>query len=416
MRDYDAVKEQLFFGLFKEFFDSEKDAGKQHDPANYSLERMYPLAELAGNPERHLKVIHIAGTKGKGSTSHFISALLKACGKKAGLFTSPHLCTVRERFQVQDTLLPYALLMQESEEFVKAVKAQGLKPSLFELFTLIALKIFASQGVEYAVMETGIGGRLDATNYIPNPVMTVIAPISFDHTALLGNTIEAIAGEKAGIIKVNVPVVISKQPYPAAERVLWDKAKAVNAPVLHPCDPQECVPFLPKAFPFFLRENFASSLCAVRALGLAPSPDAFILPQLRARMELISKSPMVLLDAAHNADSMQKLVAGLEEMYKGVEWTVVLGAVKGKDVHGMVQALKALPHARFILTNPKTGKGSALPELEQEAAMAGLEIISVIPELNKATQLPANAPLLFTGSFFTAFIGEELFGKSAGRG
>ena len=359
MRDYDAVKEQLFFGLFKEYFDSEKDAGKQHDPANYSLERMFPLAELAGNPERHLKVIHIAGTKGKGSTSHFISALLASCGKKAGLFTSPHLCTVRERFQLEDRLVPYELLMREAEAVLGGVREKGLKPSLFELFTVIALRIFATQGAEYAVMETGIGGRLDATNYISSPVMTVIAPVSFDHVALLGNTIEAIAGEKAGIIKANVPVVISKQPYPAAEKVLLDRAAAMKAPVLRPCEPLDCAPYLPQAFPFFLRENFASSLRAVRALGLTPSPEAFALPQLRARMELISRSPMVLLDAAHNGDSMQKLVAGLGEMYAGVEWTVVLGAVKGKDVHGMAQALKALPHARFILTNPRPRQGQA---------------------------------------------------------
>lgn len=411
MRDYDEAQEQLFFGLFKEYFDSEKDAGKQHDPANYSLDRMFPLAELAGNPERRLKVIHIAGTKGKGSTSHFISALLESCGKTVGLFTSPHLCTVRERFQVNNQLLPYDVLIKESTEFLKAVKAAGLKPSLFELFTVLALKMFASQGVEYAVMETGIGGRLDATNYIQAPVMTVIAPISFDHVALLGNTIEAIASEKAGIIKSHVPVVISKQPYAAAEKVLLAKAAAVCAPVLRPCEQSETVGFLPEKFPFFLRENFCSSLKAVEALGLHPQPQRFKVPQLRARMELIRRQPqMVLLDAAHNGDSMQKLVAGLAELYPEVGWTVVLGCVKGKDVHGMAQALKALPNARYILTNPQTGKGSALPELEAEAQNAVLNVIGTISELKSASQLPADSPLLFTGSFFTALIGEELFG------
>ncbi len=411
MRDYDDAQEQFFFGLFKEYFDSEKDAGKQHDPANYSLDRMYPLAELAGNPEHRLKVIHIAGTKGKGSTSHFISALLEACGKTVGLFTSPHLCTVRERFQVNNQLLPYDVLIKESTVFLKAVKAAGLKPSLFELFTVLALKIFALQGVEYAVMETGIGGRLDATNYIANPVMTVIAPISFDHVALLGHTIEAIASEKAGIIKPHVPVVISKQPYTAAEKVLLDKAASVEAPVLRPCEMAETEGFLPTKFPFFLRENFCSSLKAVEALGLHPQPQSFKLPQLRARMELIRKEPrMVLLDAAHNGDSMQKLVTGLAEMYPDVSWTVVLGCVKGKDVHGMAQALKGLPNAHYILTNPQTGKGSALPELEAEAKNAGLPILCTIHELKNASQLPSVSPLLFTGSFFTALIGEELFG------
>ena len=209
MRDFDAAQEQRFFDIFKKYYDLEKDAGKQHNPENYSLDRMYPLAALVGNPEKRFKIIHVAGTKGKGTTCHFMSALLASCGKRVGLFTSPHLSTVRERFQIDNELVSYETLIAAGEKLVKAVDKAGLSPSLFELFTVMALKIFADAGVEYVVFETGIGGRLDATNYV-QPVLTVIVPISFDHMALLGNTIEEIAGEKAGILKKGVPLVLSR--------------------------------------------------------------------------------------------------------------------------------------------------------------------------------------------------------------
>ena len=410
MRDFDSVSEKVFFDLFTRFYDSEKDAGKQHDPANYSLDRMYPLAELAGNPEKRLKIIHVAGTKGKGTTSQFISTLLGSCGRRTGLFTSPHLCTVRERFQIDNALAPYYLLISEASDFVTAVTKAGLTPSLFEIFTLLAMKMFVDSGVEYAVMETGIGGRLDATNYVSNPLITVITPISFDHVALLGHTIEAIASEKAGIIKPNVPLVLSRQPYAAAADVVRHRAAELSAPVYEPEELYEADRFLPADSPQFLRENFTSSLKAVRLLGMSPNPEDFTMPQLRARFECIHKNPMVVLDGAHNADSMQKLVAALNAIYPGVHWNVVLGAVKGKDVRGMTQALKNL-NASFILTNPHTGKGSALPLLVEEAKTAGLSVSCVIESLTDVSQLPQDKPLIFTGSFFTALIGEELFGE-----
>jgi dihydrofolate synthase/folylpolyglutamate synthase len=272
------------------------------------------------------------------------------------------------------------------------------------------MKLFVKCGVEYAVMETGIGGRLDATNYVRNPLVTVITPISFDHVALLGNTIEAIASEKAGIIKPNVPLVLSRQPYAAATDVVKRRAAELSAPVFAPEELSEAEAFLPQDCPQFLRENFTSSLKAVRLLGVEPSPEKFTMPQLRARFECIHQNPIVVLDGAHNADSMQKLVAAINEKYAGTHWNVVLGAVKGKDVHGMAQALRNLD-ADFILTNPHTGKGSALPLLIEEANAAGLHIYMVIETLNERSQLPLDKPLLFTGSFFTALIGEELFGK-----
>ncbi|MBQ6471133.1 MAG: hypothetical protein IJJ33_04055 [Victivallales bacterium] len=410
MRDYSPEKEQAFFALFRDYFDSEKDAGKQHDPGNYTLDRMAPLAELGGHPEKSLKVIHIAGTKGKGTTSAFTASLLASAGRQVGLFTSPHLCTVRERFQENGHLVSYERLMSVSQPYLAKVKAAGLHPSLFEIFTIIALRLFEEDGMEYAVLETGIGGRVDSTNYISHPLVTAITPVSFDHLALLGHTIEAIATEKAGIIKPGVPLVLAHQPFAAGEATIRARAAQVGATVLPPCPDDCCQGFVPDALPRFLRDNFTVARAIVQALGIAPRPERFRLPELRARFERIHTNPTVLLDGAHNADSMQKLVSALRERYPDERWNVVLGCVRGKDVSGMVKALTDLPNAQFILTNPHTGKGSALEELRLETARQGLQVIADIPDLQRREQLPQERSLLFTGSFFTASIGESLFG------
>ncbi len=407
MRGYREDAERFFFSLFQLYYDLEKDAGRQHDPANYSLARMLPLAALAGNPEASLKVIHVAGTKGKGSTSHYISSMLSVCGQRVGLFTSPHLATVRERFQIDNQLISYEKLIGAGRDFCSKLVAAGLEPSLFEIFTVLALKIFADEGLDWVVLETGIGGRLDASNYISLPQCTVITPVSYDHQALLGSSIEAIAGEKAGILKRGCPLVLAEQPYAAAEEVILSCAQELAVPVYRPVND---IPagLLPSACAPFLRSNFAVAMRVLEVLGLRPAWGLFRLPELRARCEVICREPLVVLDAAHNADSMQKLVAALQELYPGVHFTVVLGMVQGKDVNGMVSALKKLD-ADFILTNPHTGKGSALGELQRCAAETGLRVVAVIENLQEKSQLPAKTPLLFTGSFFTASIGEEFF-------
>jgi dihydrofolate synthase/folylpolyglutamate synthase len=409
MRGYDQCQEESFFALFRPYFDAEKDAAQQHDPVHYSLARMSPLLALAGQPELRLRVIHVAGTKGKGSTCHYIAQLLQSAGLRVGLFSSPHLVTVRERFEIDGELLSYERLTAFGRDFVKKVATAGLQPSLFELFTVMAMALFVDEGVDYAVLETGIGGRLDATNVVPQPCCSVITPISFDHVALLGDSIEAIAGEKAGIIKPGVPLLLGKQPYAAAAALISARADALGCEVLAPRALRaEERAVLPAQYAPFLLDNFALALSVLDCLGVTPSLPSFRLPELRARCEKISDRPLVLLDAAHNADSMAKLCTALLSLYPGQQWTVVLGVVKGKDCKGMVQALRELP-AEYILTNPHTGKGSALEELREQAAQAGLKIRAVIPELRSRVLLPKDRALLFTGSFFTALIGEELF-------
>jgi len=408
MRGLDPRKEQAFFTTFATYYDLEKNTARRYGPGEYSLDRMFPLAEASGHPERRLEVLHVAGTKGKGSTCHFTAAMLVSAGRRCGLFASPHLVTVRERFLIDGQLIDYDLLLRHAASWEADVRALGLLPSLFEIMTMLALRIFVAEGCEYAVLETGIGGRLDATNYVPDPVACAITPVSFDHMELLGNTVEAIAGEKAGIIKPGVPVVLARQPFPAAAEVIRERAQLLHAPVHEPAPDAEVAPFDPaSSLVPFLRQNLGVALALCRQAGLEPCPERFGLPELRARCEVICREPLVVLDAAHNADSARRLVEALRQRWPRQRWTVVLGVLKGKDTPGILRELAAL-EARFVLTNPHTPRESDLPALEAEARRGGLSV-EVIPDLQRADQLQGHEALVFTGSFLTALIGEKLF-------
>ncbi len=407
MRDLDPAREAQFFALFQDYFNLESDAGKQHDIANYTIERMAPLAEIAGNPERRLKILHIAGTKGKGSTCYYLGALLNAAGKSCGIFTSPHLDTVRERFQINGELASYDELIRLGAALVDGLRARDLHPSLFEIFTLLALQLFDVHGVDYAILETGIGGTLDATNYIDQKLAAVITPLSFDHTALLGNTIQKIAAQKAGILRFRTPVILSRQPFPDGEAAIIDAARRLDAPLYRPL-PDGDQGWLPPETPAFLRENFQTARRVLEVLGLTPRRDAFRAPLLRARFELLRRNPPVIIDAAHNADSMQRLVADLRRHFPNQRFLCVLGSVAGKDITGICQALRGLD-ADFILTDPDTPRASARPQLEAATREAGLAVRASVHRIDSAADLPADTPILFTGSFFTATSGERLF-------
>ncbi|MFA6816867.1 MAG: cyanophycin synthetase [Lentisphaeria bacterium] len=408
MRDLNPALEKQFFDIFSDYYDSEKIVLQKHNSVDYNLTRLYPLADLVDWPDKKVKIIHVAGTKGKGSTCFFISALLNSAGFSTGIFTSPHLSTVRERFQINNQLLPYELLIATGKEFVGKLKKTNLHPSLFEIFTVMALDLFCQQKLDYVVLETGLGGRLDATNYIKTPLCTAITPISFDHTAILGNTIEAIAKEKAGILKPHCPVVISKQPFQKATEVIVKQAHKFQCPIFYPVDQKEIEKFHLHHLPNFLLENFCSALRVMDILKIHPKETAFKQPVLRARCEEISHDPLIILDAAHNADSAQKMAQAIASLYPNTFFTVILGVLHGKDIKGIVQACLAM-NAEFILTNPHTTRVSALEELQKEAEKAHLNIRKVIPSIQSIKDIPPYKNLLFTGSFFTALIGEQLF-------
>lgn len=406
MRDFEAAAEARFFASVAEFTNLEKGPVRLYSPEEYSLARMAPLAELAGHPERPLRVLHVAGTKGKGSTCYFLAALLASAGHRVGVFTSPHVATVRERFQVAGQLISYADLQHRTDDFCAKVRAAGLRPSLFEIMTLVALRYFADQGCEFAILETGIGGTLDSTNYVPHPEACAITAISFDHMELLGDTIAAIASQKAGIIKPGVPVVIGRQPFPEAERVLRERAVSFGAPCLPAAPATIAAAWLPAATPRFLQENFGIAWRLCEAIGATPRRERFVLPELRARCEQVSSRPLVILDAAHNRDSARRLVEALQQLHPQRRFCLVLGVVPGKDAAGIVAELAPIAQ-RFILTDPQTTKGSAINELKPLVAATGIPwSFNPVPAI---TDFSEDEAVLFTGSFYTTVIGEALF-------
>ena len=409
MRNDEQQLEKEFFEILEPYINLERNTGRAYSAAEYSLAGVKELADLVENPETDLDVIHIAGTKGKGSVAYFLTGLLTSAGYSCGTFTSPHLATVRERFLVNNDLVSYSMLLENAYYLKEKVEKKHLKPTFFEFLTVLSLMIFRDAGCRYAVLETGIGGLLDSTNYIEGPECCVITAVSYDHTALLGDSIEDIAEQKAGIIKYGVPVVCGPQPYPDVSDIVQETAKSKSAS-FYEVDPEEIFKvdhWLPPKTADFLRENFLTALKTCEVLGIKPSQDTFTLKLPPGRCECIKENPLIIIDAAHNADSARRLGQALGMLYPQSEFTVVLGVVGGKDAEGILLELGKWAQ-RFIFTNPRPFKGSQLDTLIKLGDKHRLNY-SVIPEIQRTSQLPPDENLVFAGSFFTAVIGRELF-------
>lgn len=400
-------QENKFFDIFREYFNLETNTGRKYSPEEYTLARMKPIAEAAGFPDQSLKIIHIAGTKGKGSTCLYLSALLASAGHKTGAFTSPHLLSVRERFCINAEPCDYETMLQQAAAFEEILRKRNLKPTLFEIMTILSMLIFKAEACEYCILETGIGGTLDATNYIESPVCTGITSISLDHTQLLGNTIEEIAAQKAGIIKRNIPVVCADQPFPEADKVLCQTADRQNAEYIKPrhIPPEWAISNIPD----FMKSNFRTAYEICRTIGIVPARKTFQQPSPPGRFQTVSNDPLVIIDSAHNRNSASELTRALKQHFPDKRFTIILGVVKGKDCKGILEELSQT-HTPLIITNPHTGKLSAIDELIPLAEVMKLDY-SVIHNLHSKTQLPPG-PLLFTGSFFTALIGAKLVQSS----
>lgn len=402
----DPVQERQFYRILDPYLDLERNTGRKYTAAEYNLDGMPRLAALFANPEGKVRVMHVAGTKGKGSTCHYATAFLVAAGYSVGTFVSPHLLTFRERFLINGEMPSYAELLEHTGRVEEKIRQSGLRPTFFEVLTILALSFFVEKGCQFVVLETGIGGRLDCTNYVPRPECTAITAVSFDHTALLGDTIGKIASEKAGIIKAGVPVVCGRQPFAEAETVIRRIARERGAPVLVPGDGADFVHA--RQLAAFQRENLAVAAAMCRRCGVPVDPASFRPPPVPGRFQCLRESPLVVIDAAHNADSAKRLVEALKLRYPQAEFLCVLGVVAGKDTAGIVRELSALTR-RFVFTHPRVAfKGSDLSTLEGLAAEMGLRWQS-IPHIDRPEQLPGDTALLFTGSFFTASIGAELF-------
>lgn len=354
------------------------------------LERVTALSDAFGSPHEGLRCIHVAGTNGKGSTASTIAAVLQSAGLRTGLFTSPHLVDFRERIRVDGRMIPE----EQVVAFIRRYRDMRLplEPSFFELTTVMAFEHFRRSGVDIAVVEAGLGGRLDSTNII-SPDLCVITNISLDHTALLGSTPEAIAAEKAGIIKPGVPVVIGRADG-AVRDVFARKAAQAGAPVIFAQDTpaytgmrrsDTSVTYL--GTPWGDIESQLTGDCqpenadtVFHALGLLPplSPravaDGFArvcdLTGLTGRWTVLRRDPLLVCDTGHNPGGWEYLAPRLSEMAARRPLNIVLGFVSDKDAASI---LATLPHrARYFFVTPSVPRGRDSADLRRQAAEFGL--------------------------------------------
>lgn len=353
------------------------------------LERTLELSAAFGSPHRDLRCIHVAGTNGKGSTASLIAAVLTSAGYRTGLFTSPHLVDFRERIRIDGEMIG----RDEVTGFVDTFRERcpGMEPSFFELTTVMAFDYFARRGVDYAVIEVGLGGRLDSTNII-RPELSVITNISLDHTSLLGDTPAAIAAEKAGIIKTGVPVVIGRAEGDV-RRVFADRAAAVGTPIEFACDEPlvravcgadrneyhaaATGDFVCELSGECQAENANTVLHAMRHLPVGPDAirtgfaSVGALTGLRGRWTILRRDPVVIYDTGHNPGGWQYNAPRLAALAAEAPLEIVLGFAADKDIAAI---LGMLPRgASYHFVTPSTPRGLDSRELLAMAHTAGLD-------------------------------------------
>lgn len=334
-----------------------------------------------GHPHRKFRTIHIAGTNGKGSCSHTIAAVLQSAGYRVGLYTSPHLVDFRERIRVNGEMIPEAKVV----EFVETERAffEPLRPSFFELATALAFKHFAEEGVDVAVIEVGLGGRLDCTNII-RPEVSIITNISFDHIGFLGDTLAKIAAEKAGIIKAGVPVVVG-ETVDETRPVFVAKAAEVQAPIVFAEETDPSAPFGPveSSLKGYCQDKntrtIVAALSVLRESGAVVFGDDDVrrgfaevcqLTGLRGRWETLQHDPLVICDTGHNVGGWQYIVPQLQAVAEGRTLRMVFGMVNDKDISTV---LSMLPRdARYYFCQASVKRALAADAIAAQAASYGL--------------------------------------------
>ena len=327
------------------------------------LEKMQAFAAHLGNPHQDFASIHVAGTNGKGSTSHMLSAALQSMGYKVGLYTSPHLLDFSERIRMNGKVVDQSFIV----DFVLIHKdyfiAQQL--SFFEITVGMAFAYFAQEQVDYAVVEVGLGGRLDATNII-TPKLAVITNIGLDHTEFLGDSLADIAREKAGVIKANIPVVVGETT-PITLPVFEEKAKAQNAALI--LTEQQQVPDFPiDLLGSYQEQNRRTAYTALKTLLGQPVPKATregfahvaLLTGLRARWELVNTAPATVVDVTHNAEGFVQVVEQLKNVNAPI-LHLVLGFVQGKNIEAILTLLPR--EAKLYFCAPSIARARSVDEV-----------------------------------------------------
>lgn len=390
------------------------------------LHNTVAMCQALGNPQQKFKTIHVGGTNGKGSTSHMLAAILQKAGYKTGLYTSPHLKDFRERIRVNGKMVSKPFVTH----FVREQRAliESLEPSFFEVTVAMAFSYFEQQKVDVAIIEVGLGGRLDSTNII-HPDLSVITNISLDHTNMLGYTLKEIAFEKAGIIKKDTPVVIGER-HPETDPVFFTKATETNSPLFFAQDHWHAANIGQKGNYLSLsiyknKELFfekltldltgsyqlknvltvAAAIEQLKKLNYLISDEAVYhalknvkkITGLQGRWQILQKAPLIICDTGHN-------LAGIAEVLKNIQNTphkqlhMVIGMVKDKDISGVLALLPK--DARYYFSQPALERAMPAAELAAQAKMLGLngKVFDQVKEaLNAAKAAAVAEDLIFIG-------------------
>lgn len=404
------------------------------------LENTLRLMAHVGNPHEHLRAVHVAGTNGKGSTSHLIAAVLQAAGYKVGLFTSPHLISLTERIRINGQPIPEA----EVADFIEQNRAflDEVQPSFFETMTALAFAYFVKEQVDIAVVEVGLGGRLDSTNVL-TPLLSVITNIGFDHTEFLGNTLPKIAREKAGIIKPNIPAVIG-ETHPQTMNVFLDRARecGILGDGLETTDcriwfADQCGYMRSRRLReapdcelkgLYQEKNLQTAFVALQVLrnyGITGLRDYGItkdairegfshvcsLTGLRGRWEILSMKPLIICDTGHNSHGLQYVAKQLKELTNPHIW-IIFGMVNDKDTDVVMRLLPGAASAEkgkyhYIFTTPNTQRARTAEEMLALWGKEGLAINDPKEAIDYALKNADETDAIFIGGS-NYLVGEAL--------
>lgn len=420
----------------------------RYDEKRFNLDRMKKILAALDHPEKKMRVVHIAGTKGKGSTATMVACMLRKCGYKVGLYTSPHVLSVLERMSVdgeRPTEQDFAKTMARVAAATKKAYTKTNPPTYFEIVTAVALLWFADQQVEVAVVEAGLGGRLDSTNVV-QPEVCGITSISYDHTGQLGTTLTSIAQEKAGIIKKGIPVISAPQK-PEVAQILTDAAEKMGAPLHIPGqDSQFSFRFessrelgphtrlslttsrskfehlhvpLPGEHQAINCSVALSMMDALKSRGFNIDDQRAIegLADVRmsGRMEQVSDEPRVLVDGAHNASSVEALMRAIGQSVPYDSMIVIFACNKDKDIAGMLRHVQ-LGADKIIFTTANTPKSAEPSDLLAQFQEKCSKMAQAADSLEEALEIATSAItredlICITGSFYIVGVAKRHFRK-----
>ena len=409
----------------------QKSGDKAYKPG---FENILKLCQKLGNPQSSFKSVHVAGTNGKGSSSHMLAAILQKAGHKTGLYTSPHLKSFTERIKINGTEIEEAFIAKWITQYKNTI--EEIKPSFFEVTVAMAFDYFSKQNIDIAIVETGLGGRLDATNIIL-PEVSLITNIGFDHIHILGNTLPEIAEEKAGIIKANIPIVISESQR-ETNQIFFNKANSLNAPILFADQVYEITSekesikiskakktlFNSISFSLPGEHQLKNLKGVLKTIDVLNSKKDFKVTEknieealsalqsitgLKGRWQTIQKTPLIICDVGHNEEGLQVVARQLEKT-KYAKLHIVFGMLKEKDAKKMLRHFPS--NAFFYFCKPVNDRAVEVEYLNENAEKLNLNYqsyTSVKEAIIAAKQNAENTDVIFIGgsNFVVAEI-EEL--------